>query len=78
LSSIVMSGNKQLHHIVLGSVMTSMVNFPLTIHKGESLNQPAEILPPFGELAMGKGHSSVIVVNPNPLLKAVVKVIVRN
>jgi len=77
LSSILASTNKQLQHIVIGSVMTSMVNFPLTVHKGTSLNQPAEILPAFGELAMGKGHNQCIVVNPNALLKGIVKVIVK-
>ena len=77
LSDIPISGNKQLQHIVLGSIMTSMVNFDQMVHKGTNLNRPGETLPAYGELAMGKGYSSCIVVCPNALKPGIVKVLVR-
>lgn len=77
ISTIPILSHKQLDHIVFGSIMTSMVNFDLKVHKGQSIDSPFVILPAFGELAMTKGYSACIIENFNPLKEGIVKVIVH-
>ena len=69
-----MASEKQLDHIVLNSIMTSMVNIDLMVYNGQTTDSPGEKLPAYGELAMGKGYSHCIVVCLDPLKKGIVKV----
>ncbi|MEI6815502.1 MAG: hypothetical protein WCL14_02740 [Bacteroidota bacterium] len=74
ISTIDMASEKQLDHIVLNSIMTSMVNIDLMVYNGQTTDSPGEKLPAYGELAMGKGYSHCIVVCLDPLKKGIVKV----
>ena len=74
MSGVPIGVNKQLQHIVLGSILTNMTADPIIIHKGTTVTGPGVIIPGFGELAMTKGYSNAIVVGTNPLKAGIVKV----
>ncbi len=78
LSSIDISSDLLIDHIVIDSIMTSMVDFDMQVQQGTTNNHPLETLKAFGELAMAKGHSRSLVINSNLLKDGIVKVRVKS
>jgi len=74
ISTAPIGSQRQIQHIIFGSIMTNMTADPLIVFKGNTMTGAGITIPGFGELAMTKGYNRAIIKGTNPLKDGIAKV----